>query len=337
MSRVDVVIPCYKYAHYLEGCVESVLRQDGVDARVLIIDDCSPDDTPRVAARLAANDARVEYRRHAINLGHIATYNEGLLGRAIGDYCMLLSADDKLLPGALRRATRVMDERPDVAFVHGLETRDVTPPAAQDRPSDDVDAVIVSGQQFVEAMCRKGGNTVSTPTVVVRTSVQQKVGGYRKELPHSGDMEMWLRCAAHGAVGFVNQPQAFYRVHDTNMSTAYYAAGIQDLRQQQAAFDSFFAEYGNTIPGADGLRQMAMHGLAERSFWSASCYFDQRRRRDCDECLEYASMLYPRLRRSPAWWRMTAKRAIGPTVWSAVRPLVGRLRRREPRTPALSV
>src|SRR4051794_40019596 len=100
MSQVDVVIPCYKYAHFLPGCVGSVLAQDGVDVRVLVIDDCSPDDTAEVAAGLRAADPRVEFRRHAVNRGHIATYNEGLLEWAAGDYVLLLSADDMLTPGA---------------------------------------------------------------------------------------------------------------------------------------------------------------------------------------------------------------------------------------------
>ena len=39
-----------------------------------------------------------------MNRGHIATFNEGLLDWADGDYCVLISADDKLTPGALRRA-----------------------------------------------------------------------------------------------------------------------------------------------------------------------------------------------------------------------------------------
>jgi glycosyltransferase involved in cell wall biosynthesis len=70
MSRVDVVIPCYKYAHYLHGCVESVLSQEGVEVRVLILDDASPDNTPEVGEELARQDGRVEYRRHAVNRGN---------------------------------------------------------------------------------------------------------------------------------------------------------------------------------------------------------------------------------------------------------------------------
>ena len=49
MSSVDIVVPCYNYAHYLEFCVHSVLEQRDVDVRVLIVDDASPDNTAQVA------------------------------------------------------------------------------------------------------------------------------------------------------------------------------------------------------------------------------------------------------------------------------------------------
>ena len=65
MSSVSVVVPSYNYAHYLEGCVHSIVSQPGVEVEVLIIDDCSQDDTPAVATRLAENDTRITFRRHA--------------------------------------------------------------------------------------------------------------------------------------------------------------------------------------------------------------------------------------------------------------------------------
>src|ERR1700722_3515157 len=115
MPSVSVVIPCYKYGHFLEECTQSVLEnQPGVDVRVLIIDDASPDDSADVARAIAARDPRVEVAVHAGNKGHIATYNEGLLDWADGDYSVLLSADDRLTPGALTRATALLDANPDV-------------------------------------------------------------------------------------------------------------------------------------------------------------------------------------------------------------------------------
>src|SRR4051794_36118412 len=105
--RIDVVIPCYNYGRYLRQCVESVLQQEGVEVRCLIIDDCSPDNTPEVGCTLAAEDSRVEYRRHEKNLRHIATYNEGFEW-VTGDAVLLLSADDLLTVGSLRRSADVL-------------------------------------------------------------------------------------------------------------------------------------------------------------------------------------------------------------------------------------
>lgn len=63
-SSVDVVVPCYRYGHFLRQCVESVLSQASVDVRVLIIDDASPDNTAEVASALASMDPRVYFVRH---------------------------------------------------------------------------------------------------------------------------------------------------------------------------------------------------------------------------------------------------------------------------------
>jgi cellulose synthase/poly-beta-1,6-N-acetylglucosamine synthase-like glycosyltransferase len=54
MARVDVIVPCYNYGDLLDACVASVLSQQEVDTRVLIMDDASTDETPEVGRRLAA-------------------------------------------------------------------------------------------------------------------------------------------------------------------------------------------------------------------------------------------------------------------------------------------
>src|ERR1700738_1157211 len=119
LSTVDVVIPCYNYARYLRGCVQSVLSQPGVDVRVLVIDDASSDETPELGLELAASDSRVNFRRHDTNKGHIATYNEGLIDWSTADYTVLLSADDLLAPGSLSRAVGIMDGNANIGMVYG--------------------------------------------------------------------------------------------------------------------------------------------------------------------------------------------------------------------------
>src|SRR5262245_6959171 len=145
MKRVDVIVPCYNYGRYLNECVRSILSQEGVDVRVLIIDDASPDDSAEVAARLAAADSRVEARRHATNQGHIATYNEGLeWGTA--DYTLLLAADDMLTPGSLPRSVRPLEAHPEVGFTHGRTVKTSDPERDRARPPGDYGCRITGPQ-----------------------------------------------------------------------------------------------------------------------------------------------------------------------------------------------
>ena len=262
-KRVDVAVPCYRYGHFLRDCVESVLSQKDVEVRVLILDDASPDDTPAVAAELAAEDARVTFRRHAANRGHIATYNEGL-DWAEADYLLLLSADDVLTPGALSRATRLMERHPEISVTLGDAIATSNPSAHKHDPpaQHQYQCRILSPAKWIENFCQSGINIAGqqTSTAVVRTSAQRKCGHYRAELPHAGDMEMWLRLAMYGPVGFVLETQAYYRQHGGAMHHDY--PGILDIRQRKAAFDSFFQEHKHRLAEGDRLQHMANHRLA---------------------------------------------------------------------------
>jgi glycosyltransferase involved in cell wall biosynthesis len=330
MTRVDVVIPCYRYAHFLRACVDSVLSQPGVDVRVLILDDASPDDTPAVAGELTRRDPRVEYRRHETNQGHIATYNEGLLGWASGDCVLLLSADDLLAPGALRRAARVLEEHPEVGLVHGRQVFFGDEPGPAQTPEDTVSCptVVLAGEAFVETCCTGGSNPVATPTAVVRTALQHEAGGYSKALPHTADMELWLRLAARSSVARVEAHQAYKRMHAANMQHEYVRGVLADLRQRQGAFESFFQGDGRRLAGRDRLQALAARRLGEAAFWAASRAFDRGDGAACRPLLEYAVQLAPGLASGREWARLRWKRRLGTRAWRVVRPLVERLRGR---------
>ena len=74
MARVDVVVPCYNYGRFLEGCVRSVLEQSLGDVRVLIIDDASSDNSLSVARKLAHDDQRKSALSHTRKTGVISVH-----------------------------------------------------------------------------------------------------------------------------------------------------------------------------------------------------------------------------------------------------------------------
>jgi glycosyltransferase involved in cell wall biosynthesis len=328
MNRIDVVVPCYNYGRYLSRAVASVLDQPGVDPRVLVIDDCSSDDSESVGRALSAADSRVEFRRHAENRGHIATYNEGLLGWAEGDYVLLLSADDALAPGALARATRALGAHPNAGLCYGRQQvfSDEEPPPFQP-PAESCAYEVVTGEAFMRSSCRAGSNLVPTPTAVVRTSLQRLVGPYRAELPHTADLDMWLRLSGHAAVISLDGVQAFKRMHATNMQHQYVATLLPDLQQRAAAFEMALGGWAGRPGAADEPLQWARRALASEAFWAASRAFDDGQPHQCADLLACAVRFDPALRMDPAFARLAWKRRLGHAAWSLAAPLVRAARR----------
>src|SRR5258707_1476800 len=277
MSSVSVVIPCYNYGHFLPEAVGSALDdQDGIDVRVLVIDDASTDDSADVARRLAASDPRVDVAVHPVNRGNLATYNEGLLEWADGDYTVLLSADDRLTPGALRRAGDLLDAQPDVGFVYGhpLHFRHGSPlPVARTTVRG---WSVWPGRWWLERRFRDAHNCITSPEVVVRTSLQKRVGGYDLHLPHTGDIEMWLRLAAHANVGYVRgADQAYYRLHGENMTNA--RTSLIDLRQRRLAYEVLLERCADILGHPARLAAVVHRQIALEALWYAARPYDRRR------------------------------------------------------------
>jgi glycosyltransferase involved in cell wall biosynthesis len=301
MAKVDVFIPCYNYGRFLEACVRSVLEQSVHDLRVLIIDDASADGSLSVARELALSDPRVSVVAHSENKGNIRTYNEGIEWTS-ADYCLLLSADDLLVAGALERATEIMDANPDVVLTHGecIVWHDDLPfPSIESRKN-----YTWTRHDLLNEMCATSINIVPTPTAIVRTVVQKAIGGYRPSLPHSGDLEMWLRFAANGSVARINTVQAIYRKHSTAMSNAYFAERLSDYRQCQLAFESFFDEYDGRLDNLRGLRVIARRALGERVFRNGITLLRRGRLNEGLRLIRAAMGMDQRLRYVPPLWRL---------------------------------
>jgi hypothetical protein len=265
-AAVTVVIPCYNYGRFLPSIVASALVQTDVDARVIIVDDASPDGSGEVARQLAAADPnRVSAILHAENRGHIQTYNDGLAAVQT-EYATLVSADDLVAPGALGRATRLMDRFPDVGLVYGYASVFSDDPVPRHRPLPETWSVW-NGTDWIEWAASRGRNLIVSPEVVMRTTAIREIGGYNPLLPHSGDLEYWLRTAARWNIGRVNgRPQAFYRMHGQNMHLTQFATMAVDMRHRLTAFEVVTgAELAPLLPEPERLIERARQAIARQA------------------------------------------------------------------------
>ncbi len=275
---------------------------------------------------LAGRDKRVEYRRHAINRGHVATYNEGLQWAA-GDYTILLSADDLLTPGALSRAVKLLHAHPEVGLVYGrgIVFRSDQPPSWARPVSEECGWKVLTGSEFLESCCAEGSNLICTPTAIVRTRLQKELGGYRDELPHTCDMEMWMRFAVHAHVGVLDADQAYYRIHSRNMSLEWFDTVLPDLKQRKAAFDALFRDYGHRLPGVEKLHRLAANAVATDALDEAYSAFYKRDVESCRKLVDLAVSACPDARSWRLCRRLIWMLRTGPKTWSFLRRLASRI------------
>ena len=116
--KVSVVIPTYNRAAMVERCVRSVLASDwkGEALEVIVVDDCSPDDTsPRLSAAFGA-DARVKLLRNARNSFQAVSRNSGA-AVATGDALLFLDDDNEVAPSMIRELAACFDRHPRAVLV----------------------------------------------------------------------------------------------------------------------------------------------------------------------------------------------------------------------------
>lgn len=220
---VTFVVPCYKLAHLLPQCVNSILQQTFQNYEILIMDNCSPDNTPEVAASF--QDPRVKHIRNEANIGHIRNFNKGI-EMASGKYVMLISPDDWLAtPQTLERYVSMMEQNPGVGFsfcraieVHGSKEVGIaswTDLGEQDR--------VWEGASFLMRLIQ--GDCVVLSAAMVQKEFYEKYGKFSLEMPHANDWYLWCVLSLHGQVGYLAEPMVFVRMHEESLTSAFNQGG----------------------------------------------------------------------------------------------------------------
>ena len=230
---VSVCVPVYDGADYLRECLDSVLAQEYEAFEVLVVDDCSNDDSAAIVADYAARDSRVRYVLNDRNLGLVGNWNR-CVELAAHDWIKFVFQDDVAEPDCLRTlmafasvpATLVTCRR-DFIF--------------DDTVTEDVRAFLRSSQRRVRAFfddadfatpmqCRRaaveqfGHNMYGEPTsVLLHKRFFEVFGPFRQGLIMSCDLEYWTRVAIHTGAFYCDRPLVHFRVHQRASSAANHA------------------------------------------------------------------------------------------------------------------
>ena len=115
----SIVMPVYKVEKYLEEAVSSVLNQSSDDFELLLIDDCSPDQSPLICDRMASEEPRIQVIHLEKNGGVSNARNIGM-DHASGRYLFFMDSDDFIEPGLFDAARKSLLENPAPIVFFGM-------------------------------------------------------------------------------------------------------------------------------------------------------------------------------------------------------------------------
>ncbi len=228
--KVSVCIPTYNYGRFIADAIDSVLAQSFADFELIVVDNCSTDDTGRIVASFIGRDSRVSYHRNDMNIGMVPNWNR-CLEYAKGEFVKILCADDLLAPTCLERSVQVMEENPAVVLVT----------TAREFFNNTVSSVVGYGDRDMvvdgtEAIthCLQHGNLGEPSAVLFRSAGLQRQ--FSADYLQAADMEMWFSLLEGGAMGYLHEPLTKIRLHPdqtTHENTRTLAIVEDELRLQE--------------------------------------------------------------------------------------------------------
>lgn len=216
--QISVVVPAYNVEKYLEEMIISILKQTILPHEIIIVEDCSDDDTYSIAMQLAENtDLSIKVYRQEKNSGVSAARNKGI-ELAQSEWILFMDADDIAEAELIEREScRICELQKEwtvpVVLVHSAY-RQITEsgqPLGIHRWKQ-VDSEEILGYELIR------NQVVSTTGVLVKKSAVIQAGWFDTKLRYSEDWDLWLKLAQIGGYGYVNEPLVRVRRHIGNTS-----------------------------------------------------------------------------------------------------------------------
>lgn len=257
---VSIGIPTFNQPEYLRQAVQSVLNQTFQEFEIIIVDDCSTDDTPEVVRQFI--DPRIRYHRTHVNLRPPRSWNE-CVRLARGKYFSLLPHDDLYAPAFLAQMVATLENTPSVGFAQ----------CAHVVVNDRLDAIenrylaheafVSRGEGALVALTRQ--HLMNPASILFRRRSIIAHGPW--DVHYWDDEVLILRIAFHDGFAYLPTILASVRIHSGNLSAVLvkeeFDLVLNVINQQTAIFSG-------VLPMTQGLMEL-------RSMWnrqlSYSCVF----------------------------------------------------------------
>lgn len=215
MPKVSIILPTYNGEKFIRESIESIINQTFKDWELIVVNDCSTDNTPMIVNDYSQADKRIIVINNAVNQKLPRSLNIGF-AQAVGEYLTWTSDDNCYLPDALEKMVAYLEEHKNIPMV------------AADMDTIDEEGNITGKFASYNDRLMLYNDCVGA-CFLYRHEAKEEVGEYDPDWFLVEDYEYWLRILfKYGTIGHIDDTLYRYRYHGSSLTETR----IADIRNQ---------------------------------------------------------------------------------------------------------
>jgi len=256
-ERVSTIIPVYNREKTIERAIVSALNQICPVYEIIVVDDCSTDNTVQIVEELACRDSRVKLICHDVNKGAQAARNTGIRN-ATGDWIAFLDSDDEWLTEKTKKQLNVA-LRQGVCAVHSEFLRrnhDATKSTLQKVSP-------YCGDIYADILTKPGPGF---PSLLVKKECLERIGLLDESIISWQEWDTFIRLAKYFEFGFVSEPCFIWHWHEGHKIS-------DDKRKEAEGYYQIVEKHADEIIKYAGTKALMNHYMITlKKFMALNAY-----------------------------------------------------------------
>lgn len=217
-GTLAVVMPNYNHARLLPRALDAILSQSRPPDEVIVLDDCSTDDSVAVIQRYADEHSHLRLIQNEVNLGAVGNMNRGL-ELVTSDYVCYAAADDLVQPGFFEKSMLLLDRHPAAGMSCTVgDWRDERTGLVSHIGVSMGESPAFFPPEQVARLEAAGRLMIPSNAVLFQTALLREIGGFDPELKwHCDWFSIYVLAFRHGFC-FVPEPLAVFFMHAAGYS-----------------------------------------------------------------------------------------------------------------------
>ncbi len=224
-NSISVIIPNYNHAAFLRQRIESVLQQTIQPHEIIILDDCSTDDSVNIIQQYVLTNPQIQFIQNKINSGSpFAQWNKGVQ-IAKGDLIWIAESDDVAEVTFLEKLIYSFDKDEQLVLAYCQSKRidaqgNIT--GSWKNHTDDLNFdffkndFIIDGYKYIDFFLIHRNTIPNASAVVFKKKIYEKVGYTSEPLEIMGDWLVWIKILTHGKISFIAAELNRFRNHSNS-------------------------------------------------------------------------------------------------------------------------